>query len=88
MLVEEDGAKMKVSGGERRIERDSLLKLRHGLIVLFVLGEQRAERIVQGSIVRGGGESEFQLFLRRIGLRDRSERSGVSDCDIGRQRLR
>src|SRR5258707_14348247 len=79
---------MKVSGGERRIERDGLLKLRRGLIILFVLGEQRSEGVVQGSIIRKVGESELQLFLRGICLRNRGEGGGVSDCDFRCQRLR
>jgi len=88
MPIQEDGAEMKVSGGKRRIERDRLLKLRHGLIVLLVLGEQGSEGVVERSVIRGGGESELQLFLRGIGFRDRGERGGVRDCDFGGQGLR
>ncbi len=83
MEGEEDGAKMIVRGGEIRIERDGLTELRRCIVVVFLLGEDGAERVVQGRAVGLSAESFFELALRSGGLRCGDECGGVGDSRVG-----
>ncbi len=88
VLLEQQRATMEVRGGERGVERDGALKLRVGLVVLLLLGEQGAECVVKLCVVGCAFERVRDDLLRFGGVRCCRERGGVGDDGFRRERLR
>jgi hypothetical protein len=86
VLGEEDGAEMKVCGGEGWVEGNGLLEVCCCFEVFLLLCEECAEGIVQSGVVWSGCESKFNAGLCGGGLCACFECGGVGDGLVGGER--